>query len=58
MRYKVLISGILAIIMLLTMLPSCGSPDPADGYTIVIPETFLIPESQVEIEDGFQEVIE
>jgi len=39
MRYKVLISGILAIIMLLTILPSCSPPEPADGYAIVIPET-------------------
>jgi CD109 antigen len=39
MRYKLLVSGILAIIMLLTMLPSCAPPEPADGYAIVIPET-------------------
>ena len=40
MRYKVLISGILAIVMLLTILPSCGAPEPVDGYAIVIPDTF------------------
>ena len=40
MRTKLLISGLLAIIMLLTTLPACTPPEPADGYAIVIPETF------------------
>ncbi len=40
MRKKIVISGLLAIIMLLTMLPACGPKEPADGYAIVIPDTF------------------
>jgi CD109 antigen len=38
MRYKMFISGILSAIILLTlMLPACTPPEPADGYTAVIP---------------------
>jgi CD109 antigen len=40
MRYKVILSGILVIIMLLTLLPSCTPSEGADGYAIVIPENF------------------
>ena len=40
MRTKILISGLLVIILLLTMLPASTPPEPADGYAIVIPETF------------------
>ena len=40
MRYKVIFSGILAVIMLLTLLPSCTPSEGADGYAVVIPETF------------------
>jgi CD109 antigen len=40
MRYKIFISGILAIIMLVTLLPACASPESADGYAFVIPEVF------------------
>jgi CD109 antigen len=39
MRYKVIVSGILALIMLLMLLPACAAPEPADGYAIVVPET-------------------
>ena len=41
MRYKIFISGILAAIMLLTLLlPACTPPEPADGYAVVVPEVF------------------
>ena len=40
MRNKVIISGILAIIMMLTLLPACTPSEGADGYAVVIPETF------------------
>ena len=39
MRNKIIISGVLIIILLLTMFPSCAPPEPADGYAIIIPET-------------------
>ncbi len=38
MRYKTLISGILTVIILLTLLlPACTPPEPADGYAAVVP---------------------
>ena len=39
MKKKILITGLLAIVMLLTLLPSCTPPESADGYAVVIPET-------------------
>jgi CD109 antigen len=46
MRYKIFISGILAIIMLVTLLPACASPEPADGYAVVIPAVFQVGSKQ------------
>jgi CD109 antigen len=40
MKKKILITGLLTIVMLLTILPSCTPPEPADGYAVVVPETF------------------
>ncbi len=38
MRYRVFISGILLAIILFTLLlPACTPPEPADGYTAVVP---------------------
>jgi len=37
MRYKMIITGLLAVIMLLTLVPGCTPPEPADGYAIIVP---------------------